>query len=1049
MSAPHAAGPLLALLALLVGAGARAEAPPPAPPAPGEAPASGPRPEATAEGGRPGDAPPGERRAASVTLVVPPEEDHAAAAALLAVSRGAPVTERALRRTALRLYQSGRCRDVVIREEAAAPPPGEAGRWVALQVTCEPHRVLGGLTVALEGASPISEAGLRSAAALPVGEPVDEDDLAAAAERVRAALRRRGHRSARVEGTLEGQRPVTARLRVWPGPVTRVATLRLPGAGALEGALAGHLTLRPGAVLDEERLAADVATLRATLHAEARWRARVGTPAVDEGPDGAAITIPVEPGPLVAVVFRGAAAFTPAELRARLGVEQGQAFDLPAIDAAADRLRAFYRARGFAAARVEAEERRSGDDLAVIFHLDEGRSYRLAAVRWEGAEWRTEAELRARLEALLEEELGREPTSPAAERARALAASVPGVAPTREPPAALPVGAFLDEVALERAAELIVDEYRGEGFLEAALLGWTAELDAARGEARVTVRLREGARTTVEAIRFEGNVQVPLADLAREAQLAPGAPLVYEQVEATRVALLKLYFSRSHIYARVEAREQVDPLTHRATLRFVVDEGPQVRLGRILVSGNVRTRDDVVRRSLEVKEGALHDPEAMARSQAALLRLGVFRSVGLRLHDPELPEPVKDLAVELSERPWQYLAPGAGFSIANGPRLFLEYGRPNLLGRALELVARAKVNYPVSGLGRTFEPASPKNTIEGRADVGLRAPRLELLPSLLPPLSGRVDLIAEQLRRKSYSLARATGILGADLALTSRITVSLQYEIEVDRIEKSGTEVLLTQADLERLRFDQGTTTLHALRPSATLDFRDNAAHPHRGWFASASAEVARSLGGPGGSFLFFPGSQIYTNLVKLQATASGYLPVGRSTVLALSLRGGRVVPLDGRSRTIIPKRFFLGGAATIRGFAEEEMMPEDLRAGLAEEARHCASSLSGAGCTPRGAELAAGRGVASEGGEAFLLMKAELRQALTESLELGLFVDLGNLWLDPDRYRLVDLRPSAGIGLRFLTPVGPAALDLGFNLAPDGRLNERTFAPHFTIGLF
>lgn len=1000
-------------------------------------------------GGLDGAPPP---RAASVALEMPPGEDRAAAAALLAVSRGEPVTARDLRRTAQRLHQGGRCRDVVIRAAEVAAPAGEDGAWVAVTVTCEPHRLLGSLSLAVEGASPLPEAALVAAAGLEPGAPVDEADLAAAAGRVRAALRRRGHRAAEVVARLEGERPATARLGIRPGPATRVSAVRLPGAGDLEGGLRARLALRPGAVLDEERLGADVAALRSALHEAGRWRARVGAPVVKDVAGGAEVEVPVTPGPHVSVRFLGAVAFTAAELRARLGVDAGQAFDAPAIDAALDRLRAFYRSRGYAAARLEAEERTAGGELVVVFHVDEGRAYRPGPVRFEGQEWRSEDELRARLQALLEEELPREPTAPATEQARALAASLPVRSPRREPPPALPPGAFLDEVALERAAERLVDEYRGEGFLEAALLGWEAALDAGRGEAAVTIRLREGARTTVESIGFEGNAEVPLADLAREARLAPGAPLVYEHVEATRVALLKLYFARSHIYARVEAREQVDPITHLAHVRFVVQEGPRVRLGRVLVSGNVRTREDVVRRSLEVQEGALHDPEAMARSQAALLRLGVFRSVGLRLQDPEVPEPVKDLVVDLAERPWQYLAPGAGFSIADGPRLFLEYGRPNLLGRALELTARAKINYPMPWLGRDFEPASPKNTFEGRADVGLRAPRLELFPALLPaPVTGRLDLIGERLRRRSYDLARATGIIGGDLALTSRITLTLQYEIEVDRIDKStaaggGT---FTQADLERLRFDEGTTTLHAIRPSATLDFRDNAAHPHQGWFASASAEVARSLGGPGGRFLFFPGSEIYTSLVKLQATASGYLPVGRSTVLALSARGGRVVPLDGRSRTILPKRFFMGGAGTIRGFAEEEMVPEDLRAGLAEEARHCATALSTAGCTARGEDLAAGRTAASDGGEAFLLLKGELRQALGGSLELGLFVDLGNLWLDPKRYRLVDLRPSAGIGLRFITPVGPAALDLGFNLAPDGRLNERTIAPHFTIGLF
>ena len=92
---------------------------------------------------------------------------------------------------------------------------------------------------------------------------------------------------------------------------------------------------------------------------------------------------------------------------------------------------------------------------------------------------------------------------------------------------------------------------------------------------------------------------------------------------------------------------------------------------------------------------------------------------------------------------------------------------------------------------------------------------------------------------------------------------------------------------------------------------------------------------------------------------------------------------------------------------------------------------------------------MASEGGEAYLLLKGELRIGLSRSVELGLFVDVGNLWANPANFRLLDLRPNAGSGIRFVTPVGPAALDFGFNLLPDNRLNERLWAVHFTIGLF
>jgi outer membrane translocation and assembly module TamA len=106
-------------------------------------------------------------------------------------------------------------------------------------------------------------------------------------------------------------------------------------------------------------------------------------------------------------------------------------------------------------------------------------------------------------------------------------------------------------------------------------------------------------------------------------------------------------------------------------------------------------------------------------------------------------------------------------------------------------------------------------------------------------------------------------------------------------------------------------------------------------------------------------------------------------------------------------------------------------------------------GCTDRGRRVFEGASAVSEGGEAFVLLKAEVRVPLKGSLEAGFFADLGNLWLNPHAADLSQLRADVGVGLRFVTPIGPAALDVGFNVRPDGRLNERIVAPHFTVGLF
>jgi outer membrane protein assembly factor BamA len=996
-------------------------------------------------------------RVATVELRLPPGEDRAALVGLVALAPGDRLSSRALRRTVQRLFQTGRFRNVVVHA-AAAPrpsdsPPGSGAEWVSLVVEGQPVRVLSTVEVKIDGPPVLDAAGVRAAARLVTAEPFDVPDLEAAEARVRDALARRGYRAAEV--TAELVRENGAVLRVRAGEPLRVRSVRIGGTGEAPP-LTRTLRTRAGAVLDADVLDADGRAILAALHAAGYRRARVGVPAVKVEGLEADVEVPVDAGPRLVFGFRGNEEIESRVLSRQLGFDEGEPIDAPTVAAAAERVRAFYRARGYADARVEVEEAQRGRVVTVVFHVDEGRRYLLADVTLEGVAQRDVSALRAQLAALLDEEREAAPDDADAERARELVASVPGVRPARVAPAPLPPREAWDEVAWERAAERIVDDYRAAGWLEAVYLGSSVRLDAPSRRVAVTLRLREGPRTTVESISFEGNREVSLAELARESRLSPGDPLAFAKVEETRAAMLRLYLSRGHLYARVDAREVVDRDRHVAAVRFVVEEGPQVRIGRILLTGNRRTREHVVRRALSIEEGDVYDPEAIAASQTALLRLGVFRSVSLRVQEPEAPQQTKDLAVEIAERPWATLAQGVGFSVADGPRAFVEYGQPNVLGRALELSARTKVNYPVD---TPFFPRPdiarkrPGDRIEGRADLGLRVPNLEVLPF---PAGGRANVIAEVLHRAAYDLRRATAIAGLDVGLTSRVGASLQYELEIDKIERQAAIGFLTQADVERLRFNEGVTTLHALRPSVSIDHRDNSAHPRRGWAATGALEYARSLGSkrdgaPDARSLFglLPASGIHTNMLKLSGGASAYLPLGRSTVIALSLRGGRVFPLDDRSQTIIPRRFFLGGSATMRGFGEEELIPQDVRDDLAAEARHCATSPTGVGCTTRGRRITDGERPVSEGGEAFLLAKGELRVPLRGSVEAGFFVDLGNVWLDPVRYRLVDLRANAGFGLRFVTPIGPAALDLGFNLMPDATLNERILAPHFTIGLF
>ena len=130
-------------------------------------------------------------------------------------------------------------------------------------------------------------------------------------------------------------------------------------------------------------------------------------------------------------------------------------------------------------------------------------------------------------------------------------------------------------------------------------------------------------------------------------------------------------------------------------------------------------------------------------------------------------------------------------------------------------------------------------------------------------------------------------------------------------------------------------------------------------------------------------------------------------------------------------------------------MIPQDVRPGYTQERQICDALVWTGGCTTRALALKSGETLPSEGGTLFELAKLELRFPVVGDFDLGIFVEAGNLWYSARTWKPFELRPAAGAGIRYVTPVGPLALDVGFNLAPDDSLNEPVFAIHFSVGLF
>lgn len=1004
--------------------------------------AQGDRPRPQDEQGEPGRAVGGPPKVRSVELHLPAGTDVGTLAREVTIRPSVPLSRRDVSRTLERLFYTGRFSDVAIWEQPAGKDLVDVvieaqTRTYVDRVEFEGHRVLS--LEALEKA-----AGLSQGRAEVYPEFVEE-----VIARLKAAYGRKGYRNVEISpSVLTGEKGDTAlSFDIQEGKPSKVASVSASGDPQLPAEeILKTLGVSPGQALDLDRVDGGVEALRARYRAEGHWRARLGAPKVELGPEGGAILLPISAGPQVTFRLRGNRSFDEKTLLKVMAYDGEEALDAQVLGQLEEKIARFYRLMGFADAAVRSREVRSSDRRrsTIVFFVDEGEPLRVVQVSFSGNRHFSEAFLLDRIrEALLE-------AVPSVEGAGASAVdSLLADGPSRgdAPYVVDPDSVYVDwvyQLALARILEL----YRADGYLSVKCDPPTVDRDERRREARVLVRLTEGPQTRVAEVQVEGAPKEAAAP--RAVGLSIGKPLNSLDVENSRQAIRRLLNQSGYLYAKVEDDAQLSTDGASARVLFRVRAGLKVRVGRIFVEGLNRTSEDVVRSALSVQEGGTLDPEQLAQSQRNLLRLGIFRVASLRLNAPDVEEEVKDLYVTVEERATQLYGVGVGYSLYDGPHASFEYNKINLLGRGLQLQARAKINYfdlsyPVLNGSRAAQ--NNDKAIGGRLNLALLYPRfLALLPT---EVGARLDLVWERIKRPMYWFERRGTVLGMDLAAPRILSASLQYGIERDVIKRDSDDPGSLFSDVERLRFLEGWVFLHSIRQTVGVDLRDDSTNPHRGLYVGGSAQVAQCLGG---SVQRDGVSQTpFCLFLKATAQASVYVPLPGGIVLALQLKGGGIVPLDADrlSQTPPSLRFFLGGATSMRGWLEDGLVPEDVREKARGQVTQCAATLNTTGCTDLALKQRSGKPTLSEGGELFTLGRAELRFPVASVLEGALFFDTGNLWLDPRKFQWLKLRYATGVGVRLVTPIGPAALDLAVNLDPDPALNESRFMPQFSIGMF
>jgi outer membrane protein assembly factor BamA len=576
-------------------------------------------------------------------------------------------------------------------------------------------------------------------------------------------------------------------------------------------------------------------------------------------------------------------------------------------------------------------------------------------------------------------------------------------------------------------------------------------------EVQVRIPIHLGPRTRLYDLAFEGNRQLTEQELGEIAQLPLGDPLSTLELEAARLRLVDAYRLRGWVYTDVRSTIEPSPDRSRARVRFSLTEREKVTVSGFVVKGAARTDPGLILRRLLLKVGGDFRQDLVRGSEERIATLGTFASVSVALEDPEVPQRRKRVVITVVEQPSQYLEPRLGFSTGEGGRFAFEYGHRNIAGLAIALTLRIQLGYVFDflldpavrqnyGLDRpsgssSFNPAVGVDRIERRDTISLNFPDIGLGPVVSLSLDG-IDIRHNQ---RDFGLTKDAIVPTLSYRPARQLVGQLSVSAERNEVQifnqsaQSGTISNL-------IRAPEGTTAAFSQKVAVVWDRRDNTFAATRGTLLSTSVEHVDAFPALGDAT-----AKDSSHMLRLSGRFTGYLRLPLGMSVAASIAGGVNVHLVGGSKAYPDRLFFLGGVDSIRAFLADSMVPEDTAQQLLaltdanlRDPNRCTRSVFP---TPGEKLPLSICSVPIRGGDVSINPRLELRFPLTSSFQGGLFLDMGNVWTDVSLIRPWVLRYGLGPGLRIGTPIGPIALDYGFNLTR--RPWESIGAFHFSIGLF
>jgi outer membrane protein insertion porin family len=576
------------------------------------------------------------------------------------------------------------------------------------------------------------------------------------------------------------------------------------------------------------------------------------------------------------------------------------------------------------------------------------------------------------------------------------------------------MGTFKED-AFERDVQAVSAVYLDRGYVLVKVGKPTVALSPDRKYLYVTIPVEEGEPYTIGAVKYSGQLLGQDKLLPRVVKSTPGELFVRTKVGQDLFAVGDVYRDLGHAYANVTPLTNTDPALRTIDIDYQVQPGPKVRFERIDIVGNEKTRDKVIRRELRIYEGELYSGTGIKVSKQRVTALGYFESAEITTK-PGSSEDKIVAVVEVKERATGTFQVGAGFSSYENFVLTGQISQQNFFG-----------------WGQTLSLQVQWSSIRQLGQIQFIEPYF-----LDTKWTFAFDIYATEGTYTSFTRRTVGGALTWGYELSGLAPWwSLARNLDDVRLIGTYTNERVNVLGATNIANSLSSGTTSAFRLSLQVDKRDNRIFATRGWFASASAEIAPPFLAPQGLF----GNVILFTRYTLEARA--YRPlIWNSLIGRARLTLGAIRAWDATHQPPFSELYYVGGINSVRGYRYLSISPTRRVGGSATDPQTSLGLING-------------------GGDWQMVINTELEFPLLETVGVRgvAFFDAGNAYsFKENKYGKTGYeRPlyrSVGFGFRWTSPVGPLRFEWGIPLdrrrdPATGVYLDNALDFQFTIGNF